>query len=336
MSILKRSLASWTHMRTVLEAAYRSLARHRAMLAIAAAYLIFVLILRPQFASVHNLQDIVENALPLALLAIGQTLVLVVAGIDLSITSIVCAASVVGAWQLTGVESGMPPGVPVLIAIASMLLVGMAVGFVNGFAIANLDVPPFMATLITMISLGGSVQWLTASASISPLPDAYLHLVLGPSPDVPLALLWTGLAVIGAQLVLSRTIWGRWLFAVGLNPRTALVSGLPTRRILIAAYVCSGLFAGLAAVLYTARLENGSGSLIRREIVLDSIAAAVIGGASLTGGRGSAVGPCLGALFMAALSKTLDLFSLDISHVMLAKGAVILVAAAVDARRSPT
>jgi len=146
------------------------------------------------------------------------------------------------------------------------------------------------------------------------------------------SLLIAAAVVLVAHVVLSRTLYGRWLFAIGLNARAAAVSGVPVRRVVFWAYVISGLCAGLAAVLYTGRLETGSPVLGQR-ILLDIVGAAVIGGVSLFGGRGKVLWTVYGALFLTVVDKGLSLLGLSLASVFAVKGGVILAAAIIDAQR---
>jgi ribose/xylose/arabinose/galactoside ABC-type transport system permease subunit len=137
---------------------------------------------------------------------------------------------------------------------------------------------------------------------------------------------------VGAHLVLSRTVFGRWLYAVGGNPRAARVSGVPVERVLVLAYVACGLCAAVAAVLYSARLETGSPVLGQR-IFLDVIGGAVIGGTSLFGGRGTVRGTAFGVLFITLVDNSLNLMGLSSFTILMVKGGVILAAAVLDALR---
>jgi ribose/xylose/arabinose/galactoside ABC-type transport system permease subunit len=149
---------------------------------------------------------------------------------------------------------------------------------------------------------------------------------------VPAALLVVGPLALGAHLLLTRTVLGRWLYAVGGNPRTARVSGVPVERVVLLAYVACAACAAVASILYTARLETGSPVLGQR-ILLDVIGAVVIGGTSLFGGRGTILGTFYGALFITLLDNGLNLMGLSSFTVLMVKGAVILAAALVDAIR---
>ncbi len=288
----------------------------------------------PGFVSPENLTSILVACLPLLVLATGQTLVLITAGIDLSVTAIIGLSSIVGALVMGG-EAGWLRGSPAAmpVAIAAMLGTGALVGFFNGACIAWLRMPAFMVTLTSMMFFSGLAVWLAKTVvnaeSIYNLPTAFLAL----GQRAWLAALLVVLAAALAHLLLARTLLGRWLHAVGHNPRTSLISGVPVRGVTVSAYVLSGLFAAMASILLTARLETGSPNH-GKALLLDVIGAAVIGGTSLFGGKGKVLWTVYGVLFLALLGNGLNLLSLSDFLITIIKGAVILVAALLDVWRT--
>jgi ribose transport system permease protein len=284
----------------------------------------------PGLASLGNLKTILAYLLPLLVVSVGLTLVLVGGGIDLSVTSIIALASVIGG-KIMSAEDGWLAGqgwaVPV--AILAMLLTGMLLGAVNGLAVAVCRIPPFIATLTTLMFVSGLAIWITQSRKIGGLPDGFL--VLG--QNLELATGMAGAAAVAAYLGLSRTLYGRWLFAVGHNPQAAEVSGVPVRWVTFGTYVACGLFAGLSAILFTAVLETGNPEMAKDNL-LDVIGAVVIGGTSLFGGRGSVAGTVFGVLFLALVDNSLNLLGLTFYTILMVKGGVILLAALVDTARN--
>jgi ribose/xylose/arabinose/galactoside ABC-type transport system permease subunit len=287
----------------------------------------------PGLASAGNLRNLFSSLLPLVAVAVGETLVLITGGIDLSVTAVIALASVLGARVMTG-DGGLLAGSPLAVpaAVLAMLATGLAVGAVNGVAVSRLRMPPFLATLAATTFAGGFAIWLTRSAGIAGLPGGFRALGAGHLGPFPAALLVVLPLAVAAHALLERTVAGRWLFAIGGNARTARVSGVPVERATLFAYLACGACAAVASVLYTARLETGSPVLGQR-LFLDVIAAVVIGGTSLFGGRGSVAGAVLGALFITLLDNGLNLMGLSSFSVLMVKGAVILAAALVDAAR---
>lgn len=284
----------------------------------------------PGFATPGNLINIASAMLPLLVVATGQTLVLITAGIDLSVTSIIALASVAGAAIMTG-DGGPLAGhaLAVPIGIAAMLLVGVMIGLLNGGCVSLLMMPPFIVTLTSMMFFSGLAIWLTQSKSIYNLPQQFVF--LGQN-------IWTTSAValavaVAAQLLLSRTLFGRGLRAIGGNVLAARVSGIHVTRITIGAYVLSGLCAAIAAVLITGRLETGS-PVHWRNNLLDVIGATVIGGTSLYGGKGKVIWTVFGVLLLTLIDNSLDLLALSYFTIMMVKGGVIMLAAVLDSLRN--
>ena len=278
----------------------------------------------PNIASWYNLGNLISNLLPLFVLAIGQTVVMITAGIDLSITSAVSLASVVGTMMMT---SGAAPEFLITPAgVVMMIGVGLMVGMLNGAAVVWLEMPPFIVTLTTMIFARGLAIWITQSQNIFNLPSVFNSLDAYALPV-------TVIVFAVSAVLLKKSLLGRWIYAIGHNSKAALISGVNVNRTLLFAYAFSGLCAGVAAVLYTARIETGSPTM-GDKILLDVIGATVIGGTSLFGGKGKMLWTLYGVLFITLLDNTLNMYGLPFSIIIIAKGAVILSAALLDAFRN--
>lgn len=284
----------------------------------------------PGFSSAGNLANILSAMLPLLIVATGQTLVLITAGIDLSVTSIIALASVVGAMLING-DTGLLAGSAVATpaGVLVMLAIGGFIGLLNGAVITLFRMPPFIVTLTGMMFFSGLAIWLTESKSIASLPSSFIAV----GKNVWLAGAFAAFVALAGHLLLTRTLLGRWFYAVGHNPRAALVSGVPVNRTLILAYVACGLCAGVAAVLITGRLETGS-PVHWRSNLLDVIGATVIGGTSLYGGRGKVLWTVFGVLFLTLIDNSLNLLNLSHFTIMMVKGGVILLAALLDSVRN--
>ncbi len=279
----------------------------------------------PGLLSGANLLNILGYLLPLLIVAIGMTVVMITGGIDLSVTSIIALTSVMGAKLMTG-ESGI---VVTSMGLISMLALGVALGAANGLVVAFLHLPGFIVTLASRMFISGFAIWLTQSRSIYNLPASFLAI----GKQLPIALTVTFAASLVAHFALRRTVYGRWLYAVGQNATTAHISGVPVRAITFAAYVVSGLCAALASILLTGRMETGS-PVLGHEILMDVIGATVVGGTSLFGGKGKIAWTFFGVLFLAVLDNALNLLNLSQFSITMAKGSVILFAAVLDAMRN--
>lgn len=286
--------------------------------------------------SVDTLHDTLLAMLPLAILVVGQTLVMLVGQIDLSMTATLAMGSVVSASVMTRHAENL--GEPWMTAsgIAACLGLGLLVGLFNGVCTALLRMPSFIVTLAVMMLGSGAAVWYVSSVSdtvsIGGLPEAFRHIGYGAWAGVPITLLIAGVVVIAAWYALSRTLLGRWIYSVGHNAEAARISGVPAPRVIITMFALSGLCAGLAAVIYTSRVETGLPTL-GQNMLLDIVGAAVIGGVSLFGGRGHVLMALAGALFLSLLDKSLQLLGLSLFLVLAIKGTAILIAAIVDVLR---
>ncbi len=303
-------------------------------------YVVLMALLVPEILAAATWADIVAAMMPLLVVSVGQAFVLIVAGIDLSATSNLAISSVLAAAVMTldgGPFAWAPAWLAIAAGVATFVAVGSALGAVNGTCVTRFGMPPFIVTLTTMMFFSGLAIWVTTlltddGSSIGNLPSGFAFLGQGRIAGIPFSVLIALAVCVAAHVTLSRTLYGRWLFAIGINPRAAEVSGVPVRHAVFWAYVICGACAGIAAILYTARLETGTPVLGQR-ILLDVVGAAVIGGVSLFGGKGKVIWVVFGALFLTVVDKGLSLLGLSLASVFAIKGGVILAAAIADAQR---
>lgn len=282
--------------------------------------------------------NILGDMMPLLVVAIGQTFVLIIAGIDLSITAIISMAAVVGASVMTGSGgylSGSALAVPV--AILAMLAVGLGIGLINGISVVRLNMPSFIVTLATRMFFAGAAIWFvtfhSTSSSIANLPSAFTSFATGSLAGIPYTVIVVGLIGIAAHILLSRTEYGRWVYAVGANQRAARVSGIPVERTILTTFLISGACASVAAMIYASRMQTGS-PIAGENILLDVIGAVVIGGTSLFGGKGKIVWTVFGVLFLLILDTSMRLLGASLFAIYIIKGSVILLAAMMDTLRN--
>lgn len=282
--------------------------------------LIALAIFVPAFYQPANLLNVARQSSIVGVVAIGMTFVILTGGIDLSVGSILALSGVTMAMLI---NQGMVPGVAILIS----LLVGVATGIVNGIVVAVLKIQPFIATLASMVAITGLALRLTNGGpqAFNNIGDVFNFLGSGNVFGLPGPfLVFLIVAVIGI-LVLRYLPFGRFLYAIGGSPEAARLTGVPTRRTLITAYAVSGLTAALAGVMTASRLGVGAptaGGLAN----LDAITAVVIGGTSLMGGTGGAVGTVFGALLLAVLSNLMNLIGISPFDQQIVKGVVIVLA----------
>ena len=286
--------------------------------------------------SLKTLHDVFLALFPLAILAAGQLLVLLIGQIDLSMTAVMALSSVLSASLMTGQLAGPGGARATLEGSLAALAVGAGVGFFNGVCNARLRMPSFIVTLSVMMAGSGAAVWYASAVSetisIGGLPAAFRALGYGSIWNLPWALVMSVAVLAAIHYVLTRTVIGRWMYAIGHNRLAARISGVPVARVTIAAFTASGVCAALAGLIYTSRLETGLPTL-GSNMLLDIVAAAVIGGVSLFGGRGSVWMTLGGALFLCILDKSLQLLGLSLFIVLAVKGIAILIAAGWDRMR---
>jgi len=285
------------------------------------------------FLQIGNLTDILRQISLIGIVSLGMTLVILTGGIDLSVGSTLALSTSLVAMGLTRAWPGSGYAAHILYAIAAATLAGALAGAVNGAAIAGLEIQPFIVTLATMIGIRGLAKWLTGNANIdigfgrdvaAEFAAAFRQkpLVIG-SYAVLAAVFW---------VLLGRTVFGRHVRAIGDNETAARYAGLPIRRVKIVVYALSGLLAGFAGVLYAAGNQQGNPNAgVAYE--LDAIAAVVIGGTRLSGGKGSIAGTIVGTLIMGVLTNMLRLGNVDSNVEMMVKAVIIVLAVAIQRQR---
>lgn len=291
------------------------------------ALLVLVLsLLSPHFLTTENLLNITRQVAVNAILATGMTFVIISAGIDLSVGSVLALSGCVMAIALhAGV--GIFPGILLAVGVGS--LCGLANGFMTGY----LRVPPFIATLGMMSIARGLALVVTGGYPIFELPEGFSYLGTGYLWDVlPVSLLFTILVLVAAHFVLTRMKLGRYVYVIGGNEEAAVLSGVNVRATKMLIYTICGFLAGLASVVFVSRLNSAQPTAgIAYE--LDAIAATVIGGTSLFGGVGSIGGTVIGALIMGVLRNGLNLLNVSSFWQQVVIGVVIITAVYVDQLR---
>ncbi|MBK8025846.1 MAG: ABC transporter permease [Chloroflexi bacterium] len=285
-----------------------------------ALLLVVALLITPNLYSSQTLTVLLKQSAQLGIIAIGQTLVLLVAGLDLSVGGVIFLTSVVIARVSNGVDAMLP------VAIGLSLLLSAVVGLANGFLITKRKIPPFVATLANFILVQGAVQAYTRGVPGGFVPDG-LSVVNQSAGFISIpVVLWLALTALFA-FVLRRTTYGRRLISAGSNPVTAHLTGLPVDRLRMSAYVLCSLLACIAGVVLTGYVGYVD-RFIASGLDLDAIAAAVVGGTLFIGGRGSVLGTLAGVLLIQVLSTMALLLGLTIQTQFIIKGVVILAAVA--------
>nr|WP_184662873.1 ribose ABC transporter permease [Texcoconibacillus texcoconensis] len=290
--------------------------------------MIIITLINPSFLSLTNLLNLLRQVSINALIAFGMTFVILTGGIDLSVGSTLALSSAVGASLMA---SGVDPVLAVLIG----LLTGAILGAMNGVFIAKGKVAPFIATLATMTIYRGLTLLLTDGRPVSGLGDSAAFELFGRGYllGLPVPAITMMIAFVILYLILKKTTFGRRVYAVGGNEEVALLSGIKVDRIKIYVYSLTGFLAALAGMILTSRL-NSAQPTAGQMYELDAIAAVVIGGTSLTGGRGWIVGTLIGALIIGTLNNGLNLLGVSSFVQQVVKGSVILLAVLIDRKKN--
>ncbi|SIT05766.1 ABC transporter permease [Alicyclobacillus vulcanalis] len=279
-----------------------------------------------QFFTVSNLLDIALQTSVNALLAIGMTFVILTAGIDLSVGATLALTSAIAAqWMVGGTN-------PWLAGIAA-LCIGAIAGAFNGVLVAYARLAPFIVTLGTMTLFRGLTEIYTNGQPIFNLPNSFNGLGNGAILGVPVPVWITVVVFFIAWTILSRTVAGRRIYAIGGNEKVAYLAGVRSKRYLVAVYVVSGILAALAGLILTSRLATAEPTA-GDGYELDAITAVVLGGTSLFGGEGTLVGTIIGALILGVIDNGLNLLNVSSFYQDAVKGIVILIAIMLDRKRS--
>ncbi len=316
---------------TTLEAkANADLGRSRLVLrfipvALFVAVIVFLGFAVDRFFTANNLLNILMQSSALGFMAIGMTAVLLTGGIDLSIPAIMAFAGILGSMYMR--EGGNP-----LIAAAIMIGAGVAGGALNGLAVAFLGMIPFVVTLSTQAIAMGACVMITNSVSVLGLKQSFLDTVMSRILQIPTPIVALGTVTLIVGVLSKKSFVGRWLYAVGMNSETARVSGVPKGRVLFGSYAFAGLFAGLAAIVVTARLASASPTMGEEGVVLNVVGSAVVGGVSIYGGAGSFAGAVVGAVIITMISNIMNMAHLSYYATLIVKGLVIITVVAIDSR----
>ncbi len=276
------------------------------------------------FLTAKNLSNIVLQTAPATVMAVGLVFVLSAGEIDLSFGAIVALAALVAAIVLRDQ--------PLIVGILSGLGTGAAAGAVNGALVAYGRLPSFLVTLATMGVIAGVARSVSDLQSIPVTNQNFIGFFGGGSlGGIPSLIFWTVAAIAIGHLVYRHTRFGAHVLAVGDNPRAALVSGIRVARVRLAVLILSGACAGLAGLLYAGRLQAARYTLGESDL-MTVIAAVIVGGTALNGGKGTVFGALVGSLMMGMLNNGLILMGLSVSYQMIIKGLIVLVAVAISLR----
>ena len=270
------------------------------------------------FMTSKNIINILRQSSTEMIVAMGMTFVLLIGGIDLSVGKVAMLAGTITATL-------MVRGAPVFLAILVGLAMGVFCGFLNGFASAKLNIPAFITTLAMTNVAEGAALLLCGGKQISGLPDVFKEIGRGYLLGIPVAVWIMLLVIVVWAFLLTRTTYGKKMIAIGGNQDVARLSGIKVARVKISVYVICGLTAAMTGIIYTARFASSQPTL-GDGLEMNAIAAAVLGGTSLSGGRGSIVGTIIGAFFLATMSNGMNMLGVSSFWQMIIKGLIIIAA----------
>ncbi len=282
-------------------------------------------VLQPTFLSARNLQDVLTQAAPLGMVVLGQTFVILVRGLDLSVASLMATVAVIA----TAFNTSSNAMIPLIFAVS--IAFSACVGLINGLLVTKRNVSPFLATLAMMIVLQGVRFYYTQGAPAGTLPSGFRFLGTDQILGVPVNVIVFTLLAIGLAFLLHMSPLGRKIYITGGNPVSAELVGIRSDRVTVFCYVTCSVMAGIGGLFlvgFVGTVDNWVG----RGYELDSIVAAVIGGVALSGGSGTIAGAVTGALILVVLFNIVIILGLPVQAQLVIKGAIIIVAAAMFVR----
>lgn len=282
-----------------------------------------VSIVVPYFLTTSNILSVLLQTASLAILAIGQAAVLILGGIDLSMPGVMALGAISGAIY-------MKSGGNLVVGGLIMILVPTALGFINGLSVSYFNMIPFVVTMAMQAITIGAATMITNQVSI-PVPEKFCDAVLIKLGGISLPIIIVLIIMLFLQFILIKTYYGRWLYATGTNIRTSKVSGIPTKKVVLAGYTFAGLMSGIAAIIMTSRLYAASPQMGKDSIAMDIIASAAVGGVSTLGGVGTAVNAVVGAIIITLISNVMNMANISYYLTLVIKGIIIITFVAIDA-----
>lgn len=307
----------WSHINFNAKRNLRALFTNYLLIVLAATIVVGWAV-SPYFLTLRNMENVFTFAAVVSVIAVGQFFVIVTGGIDLSVGSIAALATVVAAVMM---KAGYPASVS---SVASLVASGFA-GAISGLLVTRAGIAPFIATL-AMMSIARGVSYMVQFGSLIGITDeGFLWFFAGKTGPLPNPVILFVVIMLVAAFIMRSTTYGRRLYAIGGNAEAARLSGLPVERSIFSVYFLSGILSGLGGLILAAQLTQGS-SLLAEGYELDTIAAVVVGGASLAGGTGTPIGAVVGGLIIAILGNIMNLLTIPSEPQLVVKGILIIVA----------
>jgi ribose transport system permease protein len=285
----------------------------------------------PTFLLADNIRNVANQIAVIAIIAIGMTMVIIAGGIDLSVGSLIALSAVLTAWLIGAMGgAGASTSAMLLASVAAILLCGLT-GIFSGIMITSFGIPPFIATLAIMQVAAGVAYIVSQGVPIYQIPDSFVWLGRGADPllRIPYAVILMAALYVAAHVLMTRTTFGRYVYAVGGNAEAARLAGIRTQYIQWAVYTVSAALAGLGGVVMASQLKSGAPTY-GAGYELNVIAAVVVGGTSLSGGEGRIIGTLIGALVIGVIQNGMNLTNVESYTQKVVLGLVILGAVLLD------
>lgn len=288
------------------------------------ALVVVLTILKPSFIAPRNLVNILKQASINGILAFGMMFVIISGGFDMSVGSTVAFSGILAALLGRG---DYPLIVPFLVALAA----GLGVGILNGLGVAVGDLPPFIMTLGTMTAVRGLALLVSDGKPVTGITKAYRNIAASTVAGIPMLAIFLVIVIIICSFVLSKTVYGRRVYACGGNLQAAKVAGINTTFIRVSTFAIAGLLAGLSGFLMTSRVTIGQPTAAE-SYEMDAITACVVGGVSMSGGVGNPVGVIIGTLLITVIANGLDILGVSSHWQKIVKGIIIVLAVLIDVK----
>jgi ribose/xylose/arabinose/galactoside ABC-type transport system permease subunit len=293
-------------------------------------YVILCAIFVPHFTDTYTIKNILGQVCVLLTVSCGVQYTVLNGGVDFSSTTIIALAGVIGASIMsdaTGLMAGKWYAIPA--AILVMLAIGLVFGLINGFSIILFKMPSFIVTMATQMVGAGLALFYTKGKTIGALPSGFTALGTKYVGVFPYALIFTAVVILINQTILSRTRLGRQIYAVGTNPKTSQISGLPVKATIVKLFIISGLCASCASILMIAQMESAAAGFAS-SMFIDIMASIIIGGTSPFGGRGRIIDTVMGAFLVILITVSMNLLGVKWFVISIIKGSIILIAANIE------
>jgi ribose transport system permease protein len=285
----------------------------------------------PTFLLADNLRNVANQITVIAIIAIGMTMVIITAGIDLSVGSLIALSAVVIAWVIAPLGGANVSSGGVIVAALAAMAACAGIGAFSGVMITAFRIPPFIATLAMMQVAAGLAYIISEGKPIYQLPEGFVWLGRGTDPifNIPIAVILMALLYLAAWVLMERSVLGRYIYAMGGNPEAARLAGIRVNAVLLFVYTLCGLLAGLGGIIMASQLRSGAPTYgLTYELYV--IAAVVVGGTSLSGGEGKIVGTLIGAFIIGVIQNGMNLTNIESYTQKVVLGLVILAAVLFD------